>query len=398
MALPSVKITIKGGGLGRVPVLNDGVAGLLITGELTAVPALNNNSTALQKAYVNPLQLGSIKDLEQLSLTPSSNSTPSHAVIQKHVQDFYNVAGDGAALWLMLLPKSGTAVAFNKVFAAGGPADKMVEQSGGRLRLLGVAHRTATPTAVDGLKYDLHEAVTEAQAFATRQQSSARPLSVIVAGDDANLASLKDYSGGSNDRVSMLISGTSTDKRAAVGLVLGRLSGLPVQRSLARVKNSALPVTQAYFTDGKTAEEQMGVWNTLHDKRYIFFRSYTGLSGYYVSDDTALVANTNDAATIALGRTIDKAVRLAYATYIEEVAEEVVLEDGKLAVANVKYLESKIENVVNETMTNNGELSDFNATIDPEQNILSTSELKVDLRLVPVGYAKTISVQIGFGR
>ena len=96
----------------------------------------------------------------------------------------------------------------------------------------------------------------------------------------------------------------------------------------------------------------MGSWETLNDKRYIFFRSYTGLAGYYISNDLALVANTNDTATIALGRTIDKAVRLTYSTYIEEVGEEVLLEDGKLAVANVKYLESKIENVINETMTN----------------------------------------------
>ena len=238
--------------------------------------------------------------------------------------------------------------------------------------------------------------MTQAQAFAQRQQAAARPLSVIIGGDGAVLADLKDYAGGSNDRVSMLISATSGDKRAAVGLALGRLSGLPVQRSLARVKNGALPVTQAYFTDGKTAEEQMSTWQTLHDKRYLFFRGYAGLSGYYIADDLTLTANTGDTATIALGRTIDKAVRLAYATYIEEVAEEVILEDGKLAAANVKYLESKIENAVNETMTNAGELSAFRAFIDPEQNILSTSRLEVDLRLTPVGYSKTISIQIGF--
>ena len=379
-----------------MPVISDGVAGLLLTGELTAVPTITNSSTARQRAYVNPLQLGSVKDLEALSLTPSDNSTPSHAVIQKHVQDFYTIAGDGAQLWLTLLPKSGANAAFPKVFEAGGPADKMVEQSGGRLRLLGLAHRGTTTTATDGLKYHLHDAVTHAQAFARRQLPAARPLSVIIGGDEADLSNLKDYAGGSNDRVSMLISATSADKRAAVGLLLGRLATLPVQRSLARVKNGALPVTQAYFTDGKTAEEQMGKWEELHDKRYIFFRGYTGLSGYYVADDLALVASTNDAATIALGRTIDKAVRLAYSTYIEEVAEEVTLEDGKLAVANVKYLESKIENVVNESMTNAEELSDFRAIIDPAQNVLSTSELKVDLRLTPVGYARTISVQIGF--
>ena len=116
MALPSVKITIKGGGLGRVPLLSDGVAGLLITGELTAVPTINNSSSALQRAYDTPVQLGSVKDLEALSLEPESNSKPSHALIQRQVEDFYNTAGDGAQLWLMLLPKSGTAASFTNIF------------------------------------------------------------------------------------------------------------------------------------------------------------------------------------------------------------------------------------------------------------------------------------------
>ena len=195
MALPSVKITIKSSGLGRVPLLSDGVAGLLITGELTSVPTINNSSSSLQRAYDTPVQLGSVKDLEALSLEPESNSKPSHALIQRQVEDFYNTAGDGAQLWFMLLPKGGTDVAFDKVFATGGPAEKMVEQSSGRLRLLGVAHRTTTSTVTDGLKYDLHDAVSQGQAFAQRQLASARPLSVIVAGDEADLSSLKDYAG-----------------------------------------------------------------------------------------------------------------------------------------------------------------------------------------------------------
>ena len=392
MALPNVSITIEGGGLGRVPSLSDGEAGLLITGKLPTAPAAFDMDKPLENTYLRPVQIGSPKDLDALSI----DSTGAHVAIRKQVNDFYKEAGEGAPLWLMLLPTGATST-FAKVFEVGGAADKITNTSGGRVRLLGVAHRNSDKTtATDGLKYGLHEAVTQGQAFALLQQKAARPLSILIGGDEAALATLKDYAGGSNNRVSLLISSDKPDKRAAVGLVLGRLAKLPVQRSLARVKTGALPVTQGYFTDGNTTESKAGSWAALHDKRYIFFRNYTGLSGYYVNDGLALTSATDDTATISLGRTIDKAVRLAYTTYIEEVAEEVILEDGKLAAAHVKYLESKIENVINETMTNAGEISSVEAAIDTEQNILSTDKLEVVLSLVPVGYTKNIEVKIGF--
>lgn len=394
MALPKVNINIQGGGLGRVPTINDGIAGLLIRGTM-ATSAL----TSTHKAYKAPQLIGSLADLEALAETDTSLSKTSAPLFWAQLQDFYNQAGNGSELWLLALTTDDT---FADVFGAGGKADQLVEIAQGRVRLLGVSHyegATNPTAATDGLKGNLHGAVSVAQAFAERQQTNSRPLSVLIAGHEAvdDLRDLKSYAGGSENRVSILISGKEVgSKQAALGLALGTLATLPVQRSLARVKNGALPISTATFTNGKTVEEEAGKWNTLHDNRYIFFRSYTGLSGYYISDDLALVTNTNDTATIALGRTIDKVIRLAYVTYIEELAEEVLLEDGKLSVAHVKYLESKIENVVNESMTNNNEISTFTAFVDPDQNILSTDELNVDLRITPVGYAKTINLTIGF--
>ena len=163
------------------------------------------------------------------------------------------------------------------------------------------------------------------------------------------------------------------------------------------MKNGSLPTSVATFTDGTSIDDHTtGLFETLHTKRYLFFRNYIGLSGYYIADDLSLVAPTSDFATIANRRVIDKALRLAYSTYIEELAEEILLEDGQLSDANVKYLEGKLENVLNETMTNADELSAVSVFIDPLQNILSTEQLHVELRLTPVGYTKEIIVSLGF--
>ena len=80
------------------------------------------------------------------------------------------------------------------------------------------------------------------------------------------------------------------------------------------MKNGALFLTQAYFTGGKMAEEQVDVWQTLLNKRYFFFRSMP--LGLYVADDLTLTSEHERHSNHRTGRTIDKAVCLAYSTYV----------------------------------------------------------------------------------
>jgi hypothetical protein len=47
-------------------------------------------------------------------------------------------------------------------------------------------------------------------------------------------------------------------------------------------------------------------------------------------------------------------------------------------------------------MTVNGEISGCKATIDPNQDILSTNTIAMSLDILPVGYAKYITIDLGF--
>ena len=389
MTLPKVTINIESGGLGRIPSLADGTAALLLTGKK------DKSGSSSDKLYTSSHVVYSLAEAKKLL---SADEQAENAYSQ--IENFYQTAGEGAELWLRLIPSDET---FANVCKADGPAEQLLLKAKGAVRLLGLSHIELTgnkPSAAkDGIEGNITDGITQAQALAKRTASTHQPIHVIVAGHYVKtLADLKDYKEATNDRVSVLISGTATGSRyAALGLVLGTLARLPVQRSLARVKNGALPVSVATFTDGKSIEDySAGLFSTLHTKRYLFFRNYIGLSGYYIADDLSLVAPTSDFATIANRRVIDKALRLAYTTYIEELAEEIILEDGKLSDANVKYLEGKLENVLNETMTNAGEVSAVSVFIDPTQNVLSTEKLNVELRLTPVGYTKEIIVSLGF--
>ena len=389
MALPQINIHINKDGLGRVPSLSDGVIALLITGTKTKAQSANNS------LYTTPQLITAVSQLEALLITSNTE-----AAAYTQIVDFYNTAGNGAQLWVQLIAKDQT---FTKLLETSGKADNLVNTTQGKINVLGISHGelsgTALKTAVGGIKGGVQAAVPLAQAFAIRQQANSQPLQVIIAGNEVSaLGELTDYAEESNNYVSLLISGNKAgSKVAALGVTLGTLARLPVQRSLARVKNGALPISTATFTDGTTVEKNATSYTSYHDKRYLFFRNYIGQSGYYVTDDITLTATTDDLSTIARGRTISKAVRLTYTTYVQEIAEEIfVEEDGKLAQANVKYLESKVENVINETMTNTGEISSIQAFIDPEQNVLSTDKLTVQLNIIPVGYTKTVVVNIGF--
>jgi hypothetical protein len=47
-------------------------------------------------------------------------------------------------------------------------------------------------------------------------------------------------------------------------------------------------------------------------------------------------------------------------------------------------------------MVRDGEASAIGVTIDPNQNVASTSELTITINIVPVGVARNIVVNIGF--
>ncbi len=109
------------------------------------------------------------------------------------------------------------------------------------------------------------------------------------------------------------------------------------------------------------------------------------------------MATTDDYSFLARGRVIDKAHILAYTTFVQEVDDEVpVNADGTLDAGFCKWLSQQIINQINNTMTANKEISAVNCFIDPAQNILSTNELNVVLKLTPVGYATDIEINLGF--
>jgi hypothetical protein len=134
----------------------------------------------------------------------------------------------------------------------------------------------------------------------------------------------------------------------------------------------------------------------LEDRGYGFLRKFVGLAGSYSVSSRTAVNTTSDYAFIEANRTIDKAIRNLYTTYTPKLSSKILLNaDGTIRDEDVAYYQSLGETAL-DSMIRSEELSAKSVTIDPSQNVLSTSNLTVSVTLVQVAIAKEITINIGY--
>lgn len=389
MALPKVTIQVKNGALGQLVQSEDALCGLILQG--IAASGLN---------LLVPKQITSLQDAIDLGID-AAYDTDNSVSVYRHIKDFYAEAQTGAKLWIMLVSQ---AVTLDTLVdkAESDYAVKLLDAADGKIRLLSIARNPAggysEDTATNEIDAEVVTAITNAHALGEEYATNFKPLRILLgatyyAGTVGDLVDLKTLD---KNRVGVLLGDTVSGNLAAVGLLLGRLAAIPVQRNIGRVKSGSLAITSAYIGSA-TLEASEGDIASIHDKGFITLRRYVGKAGYFFTDDPTATAATDDYNSVARGRVIDKAIRLAYATFVEEILDEVEIDDqGRIATEKAKYYQAIIENQIDTAMTANGEISSVSVQVDAEQNVLSTNQICIELRIVPVGYAKEIVIKLGF--
>ena len=394
MALPRVKITFENGALGGVTPSEDGVCGLVAYA--TAV----STTFALNTPYL----ITKLSGLEALGVT--SESTGANAALYKTVKEFYREAPEGTKLWVMGVAASTTIA--NLTDKSNNIISPMLMAARGSINILMLKVTSASePTMSGSIDGAVLTAVTNLQALAEDwTENKYAPFMCLVEALSYNgvAASLPDLTERSDNRVGVVLGDSvSGSGGAAIGLVAGRLAAEPVQRSLARVRSGAIKAETMYIG---TNQAELGDPDVANDLGYIVPRTFVGKSGYYWSDDHLATGASDDYCAIPRRRVIDKAYRIAYKTIVDEIAEEVpVNTEGKLAAYHCKGVETSVESAVVNSMTSEGNLGNdpedakdlgVQCYIDPDQNILATSRLEVNLKVKPYGYSKYIDVKLGF--
>lgn len=382
--LPNVHINIGNGGLGRINASSDNVAGLILTG--TAV----EGKLELNKVY----QLSSTRDLVTLGITTENNP-----FLEKELKAFFAQTGDGAELYLIVVSQATTLTTMCDI-AEGSAIHKLIDYAGGRIRLVGINKLPPADYEADvtqGIDSDAITAADAAQKIAESYAKQIKPFRLLVAAPyfKADAENLYKPRQGSYNRVALVLASDDLkNKTAAVGLTLGRTASIEPQRSIGRVKDgSVAPIL--YLTNGKSHLEIAGIADSLHDAGYIIPRSYPTKNGAYFNGNPTATPVTDDYAEMHLGRIMDKAVVIAYDTYISEILDNIMVEtDGTLSAGACISFSSMLENSLTAGLSE--QVSSVGVSIDTTQNILSTGTLEINCKIVPLGTLEKIDVNMSF--
>lgn len=374
--LNDVVINKLSGGLGRRNPEQDMVSGLLF--DAAATPQFASDKVE---------RLASLDDAENLGIT-SDYDTPVQSVYYQ-IQQFFrmNPSGD---LYIMKT----TASSYEEI---AGKALDMQEKANGNIRQMAIIYSGATTFV------QTQAAVAKAQSQAALAYNDFMPFEVILEGKGFKASLATSLAGLNAENVSVVIAmdvekATNYKNSAAVGLALGAISKSKVSENIAWIEKFNLTgegFAKAGFVGGEEIKT-LGTLSDLNEKRYIFVKTHTGLPGVYFNDSHTCTTGTSDFAYVENNRTINKATRLMRTALLPKLASPVLVDiDGKLPQSVSKSFEGLCRSAL-EAMVANQEVSDFDVYVDPKQNILATSELKVKAEITPIGTARKIMVDLGF--
>lgn len=387
--LPKVTIDYGNGALGQTISSADGLLCLAVCGAVAV-------STTFTLA--KPYSIRKLADLDTLGVTADNNP-----LLYQTVKDFYTEAQEGKQVYIIGYPNT---LKMSDVLDKENPyLRSVIETKNGQIRGFVVTSVSSeTPKITNALDDDIPAALLNAQNLGEWSRTVRyAPVFTIIDGLNftGNASDLKDLKEYSYYRAAVVIGSTGAGAaNQSVGLVGGRIAAGSVDHNIGRVADGALNVPAIYA--GDTVIEVADT-ETIYNLSYITFRTFTGTSGYFISDDLMATKETDDYNHLTAVRTIDKAARICYSVLVTQLLDKVqVRSDGTILQPVIVSWQQIIENAIATNMTAGGELSDDNGDngvevyIDPTQDVLATSTIYVEVRVRPFGYARYINVLLGF--
>lgn len=385
--LPKVKFDYGNGALGQTISSADGLLCIAVCGAVAV-----GETFSLAKHY----SIRKLADLEVLGVTPKDN-----ALLHQTVKHFYTEAPSGTQVYVIGYPST---LKMSDVLNKDNPyLRNVIESTNGQLRGLIVTKvAEKTPTVTKGLNDDVTAAMLNAQSLGEWSKDTRyAPIFTILDGlnFNGNAQDLQDLKTYQYNRVGVVIGSTEKGSaNQAVGLIAGRIASTSVDTNIGRVKDGALKVLTMYASDTPI---ELADTESIYNFSYLTFRTFTGISGYFIADDLLATKETDDYNHLTALRTIDKAFRIAYAVLITQLLDKVqVKADGTMLRPVIVSWQQIVENAIKSNMA--GELSDVNddggvqCYIDPTQDVLATSTINIELRVRPYAYARYINVLLGF--
>ncbi len=392
------------GNLGRTASNSDMVSAMVMNGVATS-------ELALGTVY----ELRSMEDAEALGLDADYDDTNS-VLVSHHIERAF-LRNPSVILHIMLVAQTVTLTQMvdkeNEYLA------KLLREKNGEIVQWAVARNPSvgyTPTLVTGLDEDVVNAIPKAQALIEFEETQFRFADGFIEGKSFNgtATAALDLRTLEADGVSVVIAADKTisalktiyNGYAAVGDVLGLASLVSVSQNIGELAdefNLTDADNEAFIVAGLSSNKAMSEYSdtaieTLNDKGYIFAEATPGRAGYWLNDSHNCVVNTSDFAYKEGSRTIKKAIKLARVALLPRIKRRIPVDTttGFIAKTEAKDLETLIKTSI-AGMQSDGDISGgIDAYVNPEQNVLETSEFECELTFVPVAIGRAITLKIGF--
>lgn len=390
MALPDITITRAQGGLGRQQPTDDGISGLITQGV----------------AIAGKLQLGTNYELRSLpaAVALGITATGTFAKTYQHISEYFRLS-PGAVLMLRVVAQS---VPLTDMLDRTLPhAKQLLSATNGRIKQLAAVLNPAgtyVPNIVGGIDVDVTGAIAKGQALALEEFNQHRPVLIVVGAHGlANTpAAAPDLTALSSEFVAVVAGSDGASlSEPAVGTLLGIISAAAVNESVAWITKFNLTGDGQFLSGGLCSGERLdqqlpGDLDAYAAKGYIVVRQHPGQDGVYFSDSPTATVPTSDYCYIESIRTSNKAARVVRRALLPSLNGPLpVAPDGTLAPQVIGELQGRAAAALSASLVQAGEASGVVVFIDPAQNVLSTSNLLVQVRLQPVGVARQITVTLG---
>ena len=371
MGFPGAKITVSNGNLLRE-----------ITA-LDAVPCLV--ATVKEGEHVNDLrQIYNLQDAEQ-----KGYGKDKEPFMWGLIKEYYQELGGKQLLYIYGTKADKTMESVLDVTSADG-LQNALRQSNGAINMVAVAR---SPEGTDFLDTDVAKAVAKAKILAETQQLKNMPLRIFIEGRVANEEATNNYKPKeqANGYAAVVLGGTTKGNgSAAVSLALARAVKYPAHVKLGSGQNGALTAENIYI--GSKPIEKINEMETLHDAGFLTFHHRTGVAGYFFGVDN--MCSDDDFRILVHGRVIDKAQRIASIAFQPFVENFVTLKsNGSINDSEASYIENVIESSLWAGLR--GQVSDIAVEVDRSVNLANTSNLPVDIKVLPLGYLTWINIRLG---
>ena len=383
------------GGLNRKEASRDSVSGLLSHGVAVA------EKLKLGVAY----RLISLKDAESKGIDADYDRAHKVAVFH-HIAEFFRVHPQGE-LYIYLQDK---AVGYAQLIRQ---VEVFLRQAAGEVRQLAIAYHGTEPIVpAEKVSAKETEATEEpvakpltwsylaglAQEQYERLYALYMPCQIVLEGTGfvyEHVAELPNARAFNAPNVSIVL------LEKGLGTVLGAISKAQVNQSIGWVERFNIygkALERPALIDGTLLTNITGGdLLTLETKGYILPKVYIGKAGVYLSSGATCTDSQHDFAYLEYGRTFDKAVRGLYIALVPCIEKDFGIDPltKKIAPQDIKMMELTAAKYL-EQMQREGEISYYQVTIDPTQDILAEEKLTLQISLTPRGVARTIVAQVGF--